>query len=737
MSRKSSRFKQRDIADCGSSCVASVAATYGYRLPLSRIRQHASTNRSGTTVLGLTQAAEKLGFITKAVRGGFDSLYKIPMPTIAHVVVKGALHHFIVVQAIDLRSVTVMDPAFGEIRKLSHEEFKTQWTGVLVLLVPGDTFKRRDETTSSLVRFANLLSPHRAVMAQSLVGSLVTTILSLSTAIYVQKIVDHVLTGGNRNLLNLMSVAMLLILALQVLINLLRNLFVLETGQKIDVTLILGYYTHILNLPQTFYDSMRIGEIISRMNDAAKIRSFLNDTSINMFVDINMTLFSLGMMFVYSWKIAVVVAISMPLYILVYWATNRMNRKQQRTIMENAADLEAQLVESIGAASTIKTSAVERFANFNIETRFIKTLHSVYNSARVSVFGDGASTFLSTLLTILLMWFGTTLVLDQTLTPGELLSCYALLGYVTRPIASLIHSNRVVQEAFIAADRLFDIFDLEQETSGGGIDATKSDLGDVSLEKVTFRHGSQPELFRNFSLTFGKGEITAVVGESGSGKSTIAALLQNMYPLESGRIRIGSYALQDFSTVSLRKIIATVPQSIDVFSTSAIENIALGEFDPDISKILHISDQVGLRKLFESWPNGLQTLLGENGVRLSGGEKQRIALARALYRDPEILILDEATSSLDTVAEGFVLRVVEDLRQAGRTVIVIAHRLSTICNANKIVVLDKGKIIEEGNHTNLLRADGAYATLWHAQMGLSEPQTGSSVPSSHDLTLPR
>ncbi|MDV4183755.1 peptidase domain-containing ABC transporter (plasmid) [Rhizobium leguminosarum] len=717
MPKKVSKFKQRDNTDCGAACLASVAATYGYRLPLSRIRQYASTNCSGTTVLGLKEAAEKLGFITKAVKGGFDCLYKIPMPTIAHVVVKEVLHHFVVIQSVDARSVTVMDPAYGEIRKLSHGEFKTQWTGVLLFLVPGDGFKRRDETTSPLVRFASLLVPHRAVMAQSLVGALVTTILGLSTAIYVQKIVDHVITGGNRNLLNLMSVAMLLILVLQVVINVLRNLLVLQTGQKIDVILILGYYSHIINLPQKFYDSMRTGEIISRMNDAAKIRSFLNDVSINMFVDLNTSLFALGLMFVYSWKIALVVAASIPLYLLVYWAANRMNRKYQRAIMENAADLEVQLVESLGAVSTIKTSGVESFAKFNIETRFIKTLHSVYNSARVSIFGDSASTFLSTLFTIVLMWFGTTLALNQALTPGELLSCYALLGYVTGPIASLIHTNRVIQDAFVAADRIFEIFDLKQETNGGGVDATKCDLGNISMENITFRHGSQPELFRNFSLTFRRGEMTAVVGESGSGKSTIAALLQNVYPLESGRIRIGSYALQDLSTVSLRNVMATVPQSIDVFSSSVIENIALGEFDPDIAKILQICDQVGLRKQIECWPSGLQTRLGENGVRLSGGEKQRLALARALYRDPEILILDEATSSLDSVAEGFVLRVVEDLRQAGRTVIVIAHRLSTICKANKIVVLDKGKIIEEGNHTELLSANGSYAALWRVQIG--------------------
>ncbi len=718
MSSKIIKCKQRDITDCGAASLASVAAFYGYKLPLSRIRQYASTDRSGTTVSGLTQAAQKLGFIAKGVKGGFDSLYKIPKPAIAHVIVKEVLHHFVVIQAIDARWVIVMDPAYGEIRRLSHEEFKAQWTGVLVLLAPADTFQRRDETTSPLLRFARLLAPHRKVMAQALVGALVTTILSLSTAIYVQKIVDHVITAGNRNLLNLMSVAMLLILVPQILINLLRNRLVLQTGQKIDVCLILGYYNHILSLPQKFFDSMRMGEIVSRMNDAVKIRNFLNDVSITMFVNVLVILSSFGLMFVYSWKIALVIAISVPLYLLVYWTINRLNKKRQRAIMENAADLEAQLVESLGAVSTIKSFGIESFANLKIETRFIKTLHSVYSSGLISVFGDNASTFLSTLFTILLMWFGTTLVLDQTVTPGELLSCYTLLGYITRPITSLIQANRIVQDAFIAADRLFEIFDLEL-ARGGSIDATTFDVGDIRLENVTFRHGAQRELFQNLSVTFRRGEMTAVVGESGSGKSSLVALLQNVYPLEGGRIRIGPHDVQDLSTVSLRKLVAAVPQSIDVFSGSVIENIALGEFEPDVEKILQISDQIGLRESIERWPGGFQAYLGENGVRLSGGERQRLALARALYRDPQILILDEATSSLDSGAEAFVLQLIEDLRRAGKTIIVISHRLSTVCGADKIVVLDKGRVVAEGRHADLLTAEGAYACLWRGQTGSS------------------
>ncbi|UGY11923.1 peptidase domain-containing ABC transporter (plasmid) [Bradyrhizobium septentrionale] len=718
MSSRIPKFKQRDITDCGVASLASVGAFYGCKLPLSLIRQFASADRSGTSVSGLLQAAQKLGFIAKGVKGGFDSLHKIPKPAIAHVVVKEVLHHFVVVQAIDRRWVTIMDPAYGEIRKLSHEEFKTQWTGVLLLMVPADNFKRRDETTSPLLRFARLVAPHQAALTQALVGALITTLLGLSTTIYIQKIVDHVITAGNRNLLNLMSVVMLLILVPQTLINFLRNRLVLQTGQKIDLHLILGYYNHVLSLPQKFFDGMRTGEIISRMNDAVKIRSFLNDVSITLFVDVLVILFSFGLMFVYSWKIALVVAGSVPVYLLVYWTMNRLNSKRERAIMENAADLEAQVVESLGAISTIRAFGIESYAGLKFETRFVKTLHSIYRSGLISIVGDNASIFLSTLFTIVLMWFGATLALDQTITPGELLSCYALLGHITGPVTSLIHANRIVQDAIIAADRLFEIFDLDPAGSGG-INATTSDVGDIHLENVTFRHGAQPELFKDFSVSFRRGEITAVVGESGSGKSSLAALLQNVYPLEGGRIRIGSYNLQDLSAESLRKIVAAVPQSVDVFSASVIENIALGEFEPNTGKIVHICEQIGLRDVIERWPGGYQAYLGENGVRPSGGEKQRLALARALYRDPEVLILDEATASLDSVAEAFVIRAIEELRLAGKIIVVISHRLNTICGADKIVVLDKGRVVAEGRHADLLTAEGAYARLWRAQTGFS------------------
>ncbi|MCK5507146.1 MAG: hypothetical protein KAI50_01320, partial [Desulfobacterales bacterium] len=239
MRRKNITFKQRDLTDCGAACLASVAKYYGYGLPLSRIRQYASTDKKGTNVLGMVEAAEKLGFSAKGVKGTFESLFNIPKPAIAHVIVKEVFHHYVVIYGINKKHVTLMDPHDGEIHKIPHDKFKKEWTGVLVLLVPSDAFEKGDETTSAFKRFFNLVRPHRTVMAEALAGAFVTTVLGLSTAVYVQKIVDNVIVDGNMNLLNLMSVLMIVILLVRIIIGFTRSLFVLQTGQKIDVQLIL------------------------------------------------------------------------------------------------------------------------------------------------------------------------------------------------------------------------------------------------------------------------------------------------------------------------------------------------------------------------------------------------------------------------------------------------------------------------------------------------------------------
>lgn len=715
------KVKQRDITDCGAACLASVAAHYNLALPVARIRQLAGTDKKGTNVLGLVEAAGKMGFLAKGVRGDWDSLFKIPKPAIAHVIVKEVLHHYVVVLKTTDKYIEIMDPGDGAIHKLEHEEFKKQWTGVLVLIAPGEKFTIRNEKVSTNVRFWGLIKPSRSILLQSLAGALVFSVLGLAMSIYVGKLVDNVLPGGNLSLLNLLGVAMVIIIILRLLLSFFQTIFILKTGQKIDATLILGYYQHLLKLPQSFFDNMRTGEIISRIGDAVKIRVFVNDVSINFILNIFILIVSFTLMFTFFWKLALIMLIVVPLYMLIYYISNRFNRKVQRKVMERSADLEAQLVESLNAAGTIKRFGLEDFSNLKTETRFVSLLEIIYKSGLNAIFSSSSTGLVSQLITILVLWAGSGYAIGSQITPGELLSFYSIVGYFTGPVTSLIGFNRNLQDARIASDRLFEIFDLEIEDESNKIELKPDMVNDIHFENVKFRYGTRVEVFDSLNLSIKKGEITAVTGESGSGKTTLVSLLQNLYPLQSGHIRIGRYDLRHLTNQSLRKIVSVVPQRIDLFSGNVVSNIAIGDFDPDMDRVIEVCDKLGMMKFIEQLPHGFNTYLGENGATLSGGQQQRIAIARALYRDPEILILDEATSSLDSLAETFVQNTLRLLREESKTVIVIAHRLSTINMAQRIIVLDKGVVVQDGTFAELSVIDGPFRRMWtHQAININE-----------------
>lgn len=716
----STKVKQRDITDCGAACLASIATHYKLDLPVARIRQMAGTDKKGTTVLGLVEAAQKLGFEAKGVKSPFESLFKIPTPAIAHVVVGEILQHYVVIYKVNRKYIQVMDPIDGQMHRKTREEFKKEWTGTLILLLPAEEFTPGNEKISVQGRFWNLIKPHKGILIQALFGAIVYTVLGLSTSIFVQKLVDFVLVDGNRNLLNLMGTAMVVILVVQLFIGTVKTIFTLKTGQMIDAQLILGYYKHLLKLPQQFFDTMRVGEIISRIGDAVKIRTFLNDVSINFLVNIFIVFFSFMVMFTYYWKLALLMLTVVPVYLLIYFVTNKLNKKAQRKLMEDAAELESQLVESLNSVGTLKRFGLENHANDKTELRFVKLMQTGFTSNINSLFSATSAELISRLLTIILLWVGAGFVLDNNITPGELLSFYTLIGYFTGPVSSLIGMNKVVQDAVIAADRLFEIMDLErenQESTENQIELTAEKIGDIHFENVSFRYGTRLPVFESLNLTIQQGKFTAIVGESGSGKSTLMSILQNIYPIQKGNVSIGKYDLKYIRTSSLRSTVAVVPQKIDLFAGNVIENIAIGDAEPDMQSILDISEQLGIIDFIETLPRGFQTYLGENGASLSGGQRQRIAIARALYRNPEILILDEATSSLDSLSELHVQKAIDLLKNNGKTVIVIAHRLSTLNHADKIIVLDKGVVVEQGTHNELLyNPDSAYSNLWKLQM---------------------
>ena len=708
-------IKQHDIRDCGAACLASITSYYGTKIPIAKIRQYCHTDTRGTNVLGMIQGLQHMGFNAKGVKGAMDAIPQIPLPAIAHVVLKEQLQHYVVIYKVEKNKITVMDPGPGKLEKYTFEEFQKVWTGVLILMEPNEYFEQKNEAISVHKRFLNLIKPHRSVIVQALVGAVVYTLLGLSTSFYIEKITDYVLIDGNIRLLNLLSVGMLVILVFQLLIGTLKSVMVLQTGQRIDKYLILGYYRHLLTLPQRFFDTMKVGEIISRVNDAVKIRTFINDIAIQAVVNVLIVVFSFALMFTYFWKLALIMLLVIPFYFLVYWLSNRLNKKVERRMMEESAELESHLVESLNSVKTIKQFGLETYFNSGTDNRFSHLLKTIYASVMNGLFSGTSSEFLSRLFTIILLWAGSYYVINRTITPGELLSFYALIGYFTGPVTQLIGMNKTLQNALIAADRLFEIMDLEREEQENKIHLTSDLIGDIVFDNVRFSYGSRVEVFKNFSCTIEQGKMTAIIGESGSGKTTLGALIQQLYPVQDGKIRIGQYDLNYISKSSLRERIAIVPQHIDLFSGNVINNIAVGEDVPNFQRLLQVVNELDMMPFIEKLPSGFETYLGENGAMLSGGQRQRIAIARALYRNPDVLILDEATSALDSSTEQVIQQAFRRFRDSGKTMIVIAHRLSTIAEADKILVLKEGVLIEEGEHHKLLAEESTYRDMWRKQ----------------------
>ncbi len=706
--------RQRDSADCGAACLVSIAAWYRLRLPIARVRQLTHTDTQGTTALGLVRAATRLGFQAKGVRATREALTMLPLPAIAHIV-RGRAQHWVVLSRARAKGVEIMDPAVGARRRLDRESFESEWSGAIVLLVPTRGFAHGDRRTSIVQRFMSLVAPHRGILAMALLGAVVHTALGLTTTVYVQQVVDHVLVDGNRNLLNLMSVVLVIAIVAQTFVGRTKGLLILHTGQQIDAALILGYYRHLLALPQRFFDAMRIGEITSRIGDAVKIRALINDVALELVMSVLVITFSLGTLFIYNAMLGAVVLGTIPFYAAIWAVANSRNRRVSRDLMERAAELQSQVVESISVVGTIKRFGLEADMELRTEVRFVRLLRAVFQAARTSLATATATAMVSRLAVVAVLWVGSTLVIDRRLTPGELMSSYALLGYLTGPLLTLITANRTIQDALIAADRLFEIMDLDRDRVSAHATIGAASAGDIELEHVSFRYGARAPVLRDLTLRFRRGTITAIVGESGSGKTTIAALIQRVYLAEEGSVRIGGIDVRHLGAESIRRLVCTVPQRIDLIAASVVENLTLGDPAPDASRAFDAMRAAGIAETIDRLPNGLNTEIGENGAMLSGGERQRLAIARALYRDPEVLILDEATSSLDGPSVLRVRRLMEERRTRGLTVIVIAHDLDLASGADHIVVMRDGAVVEEGCHADLVGRRGTYRSLWESR----------------------
>lgn len=712
-------IKQHDITDCGAACLATVSKQYGLSISITKIRQVAGTDKQGTNAYGIVKAAEQLGFTAKGVKGNQETFFsQFPLPAIAHVVVDGTLLHYVVIHKITKNQVILADPAKG-IVKQSPEDFFKIWTGVLILLVPSQTFQKRKQTKNIFERFWGLLLPQKRLVLDIFIASLLITILGILGAFYFQIIIDDILPAGIVKTLHILSVGVILLKLFSVALSVIRTQLLVYLSQKLDIALLLGYYNHVLKLPMNFFGSRKVGEIISRFQDASSIRDAISNATLTVMIDTIMAVAG-GFILFFKSKLLFGIAFFMViLYAILVLVFNRPYKNANEKQMEDNAQLTSYLVESLNGIQTVKAFNGEQAVQIETEFKFIRLLKSIFKLSCISNAQEGLKSFVEAVGGVVILWVGACSVLQGSMTIGSLVSFQALLLYFLDPVKNLINLQPMLQTAMVASDRLGEILDLEiekDETQQNKV-AAASLKGDISIQNVSFRYGTRQLVLEHFSMEIKQGQSVAIVGESGAGKTTIAKLLLNLYQYEAGIITISDYAIPDIQMETLREKIAYIPQETFLFSGTIMENLTFGLENPDVEEVMKCAKMAQLHEFVNALPLRYETHLDENGSNLSGGQRQRIAIARAMLKKPDILILDEATSNLDAVTEKAIQETI-DAYSGGITTIIIAHRLSTIRRCDRIFVMEKGKIVESGSHQELMaRTNGRYRGLYAAQTG--------------------
>ncbi|KIP21244.1 Lactococcin-G-processing and transport ATP-binding protein LagD [Anoxybacillus ayderensis] len=715
-------IKQHDIKDCGPACLATVCKQYGLKVPISKIREVAGTDKQGTNLYGLIKAAEQLGFTAKGVRGNQESLFQpFPLPAIAHVIVNQSLLHYVVIHKITNKEIVIADPAEG-LKKMSPEEFFQIWTGILVLLVPASTFEKRDETKGLFERFIGMLKPQKGILLQIFLASVLFTILGVVGSFYFQFLIDDILSENLEKTLHILSIGMIVLYTFKVLLNAFRTYLLIYLSQKLDLGLVLGYYHHVLSLPMSFFNTRKVGEIISRLMDASKVRDAISGATLTIMIDTFMVIIGGAILYAQNSFLFGVTVLLVPLYALIVWAFRKPFETINRKEMEKNAELTSYIVESMNGIETVKAYNAEEEAKFKTEQKFISFLKTVFSHGMMNNFQSSLKTYLQLVGGIIILWVGANEVLKGNMTVGQLIAYNALLAYFLEPIQNLINLQPMIQSAVVAADRLGEILDLEIEKSNNEEKKIKVESlkGDIVMRDLQFRYGTRDVVLKNINLHIRQGEKIALVGESGSGKTTLVKLLMRFYDYEKGDILINDINIKDMDLERLRRKIAYIPQENFFFSGTIQENLCLGvEQEVSLEEIIAAAKACHAHEFINQLPLRYQTMLEENASNLSGGQKQRLAIARAILRKPDILIMDEATSNLDSTTEKAISETIYEYCSE-ITTIIIAHRLSTIMRCDKIYVMEHGVIIETGTHDELMNMKGKYYELWKNQIP-SEP----------------
>lgn len=538
-------------------------------------------------------------------------------------------------------------------------------------------------------------------------------------AFYFKIVIDNIVTENLKHTLTYLSIGIIVLYIFKVLLELFRSHLILYLSRRLDIKLMFSYYKHVLSLPMNFFETRKVGEIISRFQDAAKIREALATTTLTVMIDTIMVIAGSILLYTQSSTLFFITALHVPIYILIIWMFQRSYEKINRQEMESNAELTSYIVESLNGISTIKSYNAEKEAEFQTEKRLINLLQKFFKRFVITNSQESLKTIVELVGGVVILWVGAISILDGEMTIGQLVAYNALLVYFLDPIKNLVDLQPTLQSAFVASKRLTEILDLDLEKN----DQEDKKLSPTSfhhkirLDNITFKYGTRQNIFNNLSFEIPIGYSVGFVGESGSGKTTIAKLLMRYYDVNEGNIYYDNYHIKDMNRTGLRNKIAYVAQESFFFSGSIFDNLVFGlNKEVTMDKIIDACILADAHEFISSLPLRYDTLLEENASNVSGGQRQRLSIARALLKEADVLILDEATSHLDSASERKIIESLKEYRAGQLTTITIAHRLSTIMHCDNIFVMSKGEIIEEGKHGELINKVGLYRELWNNQL---------------------
>ncbi|OUL28969.1 ABC transporter ATP-binding protein [Nostoc sp. T09] len=707
-------FQQQSASDCAAACLVMIGRYWGKNFSLNRLRDIANTSRSGASLRGLAAAAETIGFSTRPVRASFDKLAQQPLPAIAHWQGK----HYIVVYEITKKGVIVGDPAIGQ-RTLTPSEFIANWTGYALLLQPTSELKATEEANTPFWQFFELVKPHWLVLLEVVIASVFIQVFGLVTPLLTQLLLDRVIVQGSTLTLHAVGLGLLIFGLFRVAINGLRQYLLDHTANRITLSMIVGFIKHTFRLPLSFFESRYVGDIISRLQENHKIQRFLTGESLSIFLDLLTVFIYIALMFWYSWKMALLVLVILPPIILITVLATPFLRRISREIFNAIAAESSYLIEALTGISTIRSMAIEQTVRWKWEERLHQSIKKGFSGQIISNQLQIASATIETVATTSLLWFGAWLVIQNQLTIGQLIAFNMLLGNVIRPFQRLAVLWNQLQEVMISSERINDVLETEPEED---LQTSPKQFlprlrGYIRFENVTFRYHPESELnvLQNINFEVKAEQIVAVVGRSGSGKTTLSKLILGLYPATEGKVLVDNYDLTSIALRSLRSQIGVVDQDTFLFGGTIRENISIAHPEATLEEIIEAAHLAGADEFIQQLPMGYETPIGEGGGLLSGGQRQRLAIARALLGNPSILLLDEATSHLDAESERIIQNNLKTITKE-RTTLIIAHRLSTIRNADLILVLDKGALVESGSHEELIKTKGYYYYLNQQQL---------------------